>query len=101
MDFDFAYMRKPMIMYQFDIERYRAEHYAEGWYHYAEGLAPVVTSEDDCLALLEDVISKQFACEPLYIARADAMFKYRDTDNCKRVYEAICQIEQNKYNSHG
>ena len=93
--FDFAYMHKPIIYYHFDVERYRAEHYAEGWYDYDHGLGAVIKDETACVALIERMIVSNFTMPDNYRQYADSMFPFRDTNNCERVYQVI-QARVNK-----
>ena len=94
--FDFAYMRKPILFYQFDVDRYRKEQYAEGWYDYDNGLGEVVKDEASCVSLIEKSIKSDFVMPATYQAYADKMFPYRDNKNCERVYNAICLRKKNR-----
>ena len=94
--FDFAYMRKPIIYYHFDLEQYRSEHYAEGWYDYNHGLGVVTKDENACVAAIIKSIENHFAMPKQYADYAESMFPYRDNHNCERVYNAICSIEKKK-----
>ena len=87
--FDFVYMQKPVIYYQFDRKRFRREHYADGWYDYDQGLGPCIHTEEECVEMVKEYILTDFAVESIYHDRADAMFISHDTNNCKRVYDAI------------
>lgn len=94
--FDFTYMHKPVIYYQFDVDQFRKEHYQKGWYSYEQGLGPVSQTEDELLQLLEGYIQKDFQMEELYAKRAEELFVHKDTNNCLRVYEAILAVEKRK-----
>lgn len=87
--FDFAYMQKPIIFYQFDRERFRKEHYAAGWYDYDNGVGPCLKTEEDCLNTLEQYITNNCEMEPLYLNKVKELFIMHDTSNCMRVYNAI------------
>ncbi len=88
--FDFAYMRKPMLYYQFDYDKYRSGQYQEGYFSYQEdGFGAVVSTEKDLLAELKAIIESGFEAEEKYKDRAASFFKFYDTDNCKRTFEAI------------
>ena len=46
--FDFAYMKKPEIFFQFDNERYRNSHYKEGYFSYElDGFGKVTYNRDE------------------------------------------------------
>lgn len=54
--FDFAYLRKPVIYYQFDYGRYRKEQLQEGYYEYAkDGFGPVVNDEKAVLDAMKNI----------------------------------------------
>lgn len=90
--FDFAYMQKPILFYQFDNERYRLEHYAEGWYDYRCGLGKLVEKEDDLVFSLSELIKSGFRMEEQYIQLSQSYFAYRDASNCERVYNAVLSL---------
>ena len=92
--FDFAYLEKPVIYYQygkdyhFDVE--------SGYFDYEEmGFGPVAKTHD---VLKEEIISCiEGGCEmdEVYKKRVEEFFKYRDCENSKRVYEAIREMDFN------
>lgn len=94
--FDFAYMNKPVLFYQFDIEQFRREHYAEGWYDYNNGLGPVVIKESECVSFIENACDSGFSMPENYRIYANRMFPYRDNHNCERVFNAICIKQREK-----
>lgn len=90
---DFAYMKKPVIYYQFDQEKFRRYQYGAGYFSYeADGFGPVCTTED---AVVNAVIAScecDFALEAEYIQRHGDFFQLYDTQNCERNYQAIRNI---------
>lgn len=91
--FDFAYMRKPIIYYQFDLDRYRKEHYAEGWFDYNHSFGTVTKTESELLQTLKECIELDFKMKQDHLDYADSLFPYHDTCNCERIYQAICGIK--------
>lgn len=88
--FDFAYLGKPLIMYQFDYEKYEAAHYQKAYFDYAEdGFGPVLETDSELLEQIEQYIKCNCAPEQKYLDRVDAFFTHRDDHNCERTYEAI------------
>ena len=88
--FDFAYLRKPVIYYQFDTEEYRKNQYQEGYFNYKDnGFGDVLLNKKTIMNKIEYYVRKNFRMETKYLGRADNFFSFRDTCNCKRVYEAI------------
>ena len=90
---DFAYMKKPMLYYQFDYQMFRKGQYGEGYFSYKkDGFGKVCEEEGDLIAELEQLVNDGMRMPDLYLARADKFFTYHDRDNCKRNYEAICKV---------
>lgn len=87
--FDFAYLKKPEIFFQFDVERHRSFHYGEGYFSYEnDAFGPVCRSEDELLRQLEKYM-RNCVPEQEYLERVDSFFTHRDEKNCERTYEAI------------
>lgn len=94
--FDFAYMDKPIIYYQFDEEEYYKSHYARGYFDYRTmGFGPVVINENE---LIEDLVKgfnynrNKFDNKEKFFKRTNDFFKLRDVLNCERTYEAILNL---------
>lgn len=89
-NFDFAYMKKPLCYFQFDRQEYFEKHYAQGYFSYEEdGFGPMVTTSDALLAQLKNACAKGFTMDESYCKRVDETFAYRDNQNCQRVLQAI------------
>ena len=90
--FDFAYMKKPEIFFQFDEEKYRNSHYKEGYFNYErDGFGRVVYNTDELIKELEYTLNNG-EIEKLYNDRIDNFFSIRDDKNCERTYKAIFNI---------
>ena len=91
--FDFAYMEKPLIYYQFDEEKFYGSHYDKGYFDYRrDGFGPVVCNSNDLLDELENIIKeKDF---DLYYRRSKEFFTLRDNQNCNRTFNAIRQLDE-------
>ena len=88
--FDFAYMQKPCVYYQFDREEFYLQHYQKGYFDYCEnGFGEVVTDIDGLLNALRQIIDQEFSMEEKYRKRTDGFFELRDNHNCERIYKAI------------
>ena len=88
--FDFAYMAKPEVFFQFDEDKYRGSHYQEGYFDYRrDGFGPVYTKSADVINYLDAMIKNGCHIEPEYLDRIDSFFSLRDDHNCERTYEAI------------
>ena len=92
--FDFAYLEKPVIYYQFDQKEFRSRQYKEGYFSYEkDGFGPVV----DKLSKLVDEVEKHFGgtMDKKYLVRAKEFFERRDNKNSERIYKEICGAQNN------
>ena len=92
--FDFGYLGKKVIYYQYDIEDfYKGQIYSKGYYDYEKmGFGPVTYDYESLVK--ETVNSIKNDCKPdkNIQKRIDSFFEYQDANNCKRVYESIKKI---------
>ena len=90
---DFAYLGKPVLYYQFDVDRFRKSHLEEGYFSYTEdGFGPVLYCEEDLFRAMRDAIERNFALTDVYRRRIDSFFDLRDHGNCERTYHAVCGL---------
>lgn len=91
--FDFAYMKKPCVYYQFDEAEFFSGHYHRGYFDYREmGFGEVLTDHD---ALVDTIISYlESNCRPKveYARRMAEFFPLHDAHNCDRIYEEIAKL---------
>lgn len=88
--FDFAYMQKPVLYYQFDEDEYRKRHYSQGYFDYRrDGFGEVVTEETELLDLLEEYLAGDCHLKPVYQKRIDGFFSLHDDKNCERIFREI------------
>ena len=93
--FDFAYMKKPLIYYQFDYEKYRKGQYQEGYFSYVnDGFGPVVTDEKTLITEIKRWIEQGLISNKKYVQRSNDFFTFQDDKNCERTYKAICEMEK-------
>lgn len=90
--FDFAYMRRPVIYYQFDKEEFDCEYGGSYFDHERDGFGPVVEREDDVVRCIESFIDGRFDRDHQYYDRCVNTFLYHDDQNCKRIFEAIEEV---------
>lgn len=91
---DFAYMKKPLIYYQFDYEKFRLGHYPEGYFSYEEdGFGKVCKDEESVVNELEQIIQNDFQFDNEYFMRHKAFFTTYDNRNCERNYKAILELK--------
>lgn len=87
--FDFAYMKKPIIFYQFDKEKYRNNHYSEGYFDYDNSFGPVVSTINDLTEQVKQLIEFDCALDSKYSVKVDEYFPLSDKENCVRTYNCI------------
>lgn len=92
--FDVAYMKKPMIFYQFDYDEFRTKHFSEGYFSYKrDGMGPVVDTQDELLEALKGFYNgERFVNNDFYLKRCERFFPTHDNHNCERIYNAIKEI---------
>lgn len=91
--FDYGYMRKPMIYYQYDEAEYREGHYQKGYFDCeTDGFGKVAETEDEVINELNHILENGAAPEDEYLQKMNSFFKFNDTDNCKRNFEAILNL---------
>lgn len=84
--FDFAYMKKPVLFYQFDEAEFRKRQYQEGYFNYHENLLGAWSgSLQELFVLLEKQMKKDFPQND----HVTDFFELYDCKNCQRNYQAI------------
>ena len=87
--FDFAYMNKPILYYQFD----ELTHYNKGYFEYdKDGFGDIVKEEDELVQKIIEFIENDFYLDKKYQQRIDKCFKNRDDKNCERIFNEIVKI---------
>lgn len=82
--FDLAYIGKPTIYFQFDIDDFYGAHYRKGYFDYhRDGFGPVFESEVQLTSALNDFVLGKLNLEK-YKEKAKDFFLPRDGLNCHR-----------------
>lgn len=90
---DFAYMKKPLIYYQFDTEEFYGSHHERGYFDFkSEGFGPVCETADEVIHKIREYSEAEFENKEYYLRRHSEYFDLWDDQNCKRTYEAIKEI---------
>lgn len=85
--FDFAYMRKPIVYYHPDT---LPPHYEEGGLIYETmGFGPICKNHKEIVNSLCEYMKMQCKMKEMYVKRADDFFAYDDFENCRRIYDAV------------
>ena len=91
--FDVAYMGKPVIYYQFDVEDFLKYHYQKGYFSYEEhGFGPVVQTEEALIKAVYECAGNDFRMQKEYRDRLEAFYPVRDERNCERTYQILCRM---------
>ena len=91
--FDFAYMKKPELFYQFDKEKFRQKQYKECTIEYKhKEFGRIAKKEDEVIEELEKILKNGCKMEEKYIEMVEDTFAYIDNNNCKRTYDEIIKL---------
>lgn len=92
--FDFAYLRKPVIYCHFDKNEFFKSHtYVEGYFDYTKhGFGEVCYNLDSAVNLLCDYMSKECEIKDEYLTRIEKTFKFYDKNNCLRILNEVLQL---------
>lgn len=88
--FDFTYMNKPIIYYQFDLERYRKNQLQQGYFNYeSNGFGRVIRTEKALVDQIITICRDDFIDRKKYATRRNKFFAPNDHRNCERVYREL------------
>lgn len=88
--FDMIYQKKPVVFYQFDMEKYRKGQYPEGYFHYDDN--PFGKSFKKCEEVLnetEKIVNNRFKIDENYLKGYKQYFPYYDTKNSERIFNIL------------
>ena len=95
--FDFGYMNKPVVYFQFDESTFYDEHYTKGYFDYRrDGFGDVCLKTDETVNSIIKIIDNKFDAEKKYLDRMNTNFVYRDNKNCERIFNCICELRDKK-----
>jgi CDP-glycerol glycerophosphotransferase (TagB/SpsB family) len=93
--FDFSFMNKPLIYYQFDKDYFQSSHYKKGYFNYdKDGFGPVAYDVKSLMHYLEEYFANDCMLEDVYKKRSDDFFPLKDNLNCYRIYNAIKELHK-------
>ncbi len=98
--FDFAYMKKPLIYYH--PNSLPPQYEAGGLIYETMGFGPICRNHEEIIKTLCDYIENQCKMKDMYIDRVDDFFQYSDHNNCERIYEKVVEFQNkfDKVNNH-
>lgn len=86
--FDFAYMRKPVLYYH---PASLPPHYTESiaFSYDKMGFGPIIDSHEALVSQICDYMEHNCEIKDFYRKRADEFFAFNDTNNCMRITDAV------------
>lgn len=86
--FDFAYMRKPLIYYH---PSTIPPHYneSEAYQYERDAFGPIIDNHEELVDTICDYMKSNCHMKEEYKERADRFFAYNDFNNCERIYRVI------------
>lgn len=89
--FDVAYMRKPVLYFQFDKNTFFAEHsYSKGYYDYAQhGFGEVADNIEHLQNALTKTIENSCKLDEFFERRINAFFPHNDNKNSERLFDRL------------
>lgn len=91
--FDFAYMNKPILYYQFDYDIFRQKQHKEGYYKYEnDSFGPITNNMEQLLDEIDKCVHNNFQQNRYYEQRINQFFTLKDDENCKRTYREILKL---------
>ncbi|MEH6649118.1 MAG: CDP-glycerol glycerophosphotransferase family protein [Motiliproteus sp.] len=88
--FDFVYMKKPFISYQFDYDKFIEARKHKAFIDIKTDLPGyVVNGINELEDTIETVFSNCFSLQPEHQKKMEKYFSFQDQDNCQRVFQAI------------
>ena len=85
--FDFGYMKRPVIYYQYDKEEYFKGHYIKGYFDYRrDGFGPVLSAFGEIIKQTKNIIDSKFEVDNKYLKNQKIFFPIWDSKNSERIY---------------
>jgi CDP-glycerol glycerophosphotransferase (TagB/SpsB family) len=93
--FDFAYLKKPIVYCQYDVEDFYDKHTSKkGYFDYVEdGFGKVTRTVEETVNEIIKLVENECKMEEKYVNRVDNFFKYIDCNNCERIYNEILKLK--------
>ncbi|MDQ0254502.1 CDP-glycerol glycerophosphotransferase (TagB/SpsB family) [Evansella vedderi] len=89
--FDFSFLGKPVLYYQFDQEKFLGERGSH--LNLDKDLpGPIVNEEEELLKLLNSYGALYFQMNPIYEKRTKKFLKYKDRKNNQRILKAVEEL---------
>lgn len=91
--FDYAYLKKPLVYFQFDRDTFYEGHtYKQGYFDYRKmGFGPVTDNINELIDQIEKISESNCSMEEKYKERVNRFFTYTDGKNCERILKRVLQ----------
>ena len=87
---DFIYMKKPLIFYQFDLEKFRTYQYQKGYFDYENNsFGNSFKNEDFVIKEIKNIYENNFEVSKEYLEEHSSFFVLYDTNNRLRLFNKI------------
>lgn len=94
--FDFGYMSRPVIYFQYDEEEYFKGHYIKGYFDYRrDGFGPVCNTFDEFIDSFRDTLTSLPIIKEKYRENKKRFFPIFDNQNSERIFNTIRRIRKN------
>ncbi len=95
--YDVAFLKKPILYYQFDKEYFFKNHYKAGYFNYEkDGFGKVVEEEKQLIDEIEYYINNNCKIEDKYKNKIEDTFINLDHNNSERVFKKIRELDNNE-----
>jgi len=88
--FDFVYMDKPVIFYQFDQDDFFSGHYKSSGKPYPFG--DIYRCEKEIVEEISQTTERNFSIKKKYLEDAHRFYKFHDRDNSRRIFNYIRKL---------
>lgn len=96
--FDMVYMKKPVLFYQFDIEKFRRGQYEQGYFDYSNNpFGKSYRELEEVMLELENIINSRYQCSNEFLKEHKRYFPYYDMFNSERIYKEITSLQLLKF----
>ena len=91
--FNFAYMKKPVIYYQFDENDYWQATRKKSYFDFRrDGFGEVINQEMELIEKINFHLENGCIMDEQYMTRVERTFAFRDAKNCKRIFETMMKL---------
>ena len=88
--FDMVYMKRPVIFYQFDLDKFRKYHYAKGWFDYqTTSFGKSVKDPEGVVEEISRLADSGFCVDSAFEEEHARTFPLYDSKNSERVYKLL------------